>query len=221
MLLGGGTAAFATITTGPVSDGVIHGCYKTAATNGSHSLVLQNTGTHCPSGDTAIKWNERGPAGPQGPQGPKGATGPAGASGTGATVTSLPPGNANCPTGGASVTDGSGNTASACNGASGVNGETYVQEEYGISAGQTPPHLESETADCPSGDVATSGGYFLSRPMGIGGEATEQWIPTGDNATATNGVPTGWEVYLDETGTAGNPQLSYILNVYAYCAPGT
>jgi hypothetical protein len=57
--------------------------------------------------------------------------------------------------------------------------------------------------------------------MGIGGEATEQWIPTGDNATAINGVPNGWEVYLDETGTAGNPQLSYILNVFAYCAPGT
>jgi transposase-like protein len=37
--------------------------------------------------------------------------GATGAPGTGATVTSLPSGNANCPNGGASVTDGSGNTA--------------------------------------------------------------------------------------------------------------
>jgi hypothetical protein len=96
-----------------------------------------------------------------------------------------------------------------------------VQDEYEFQAGQTPPILESGTADCPSGDVATGGGYAISGPMGIGGEATEQWIPTTDNALTTNGVPTGWEVYLDETGTAGNSQLNYILNVYAYCAPGT
>ena len=63
LLLGGGTAAFATIATSPISGGVIYGCYKTAATNGSHTLVLQNTGTSCPQGDTAIKWNQRGPKG--------------------------------------------------------------------------------------------------------------------------------------------------------------
>lgn len=155
LLLGGGTAAFATITAGPVSGGVIYGCYTTAATDGSHTLVLQNTGTSCPRGDTAIKWNQQGPTGPRGPQGPKGATGatgpagppgpagqtgatgpagpagpqgpagtqgPAGAPGTGATVTSLSPGNANCANGGASVTDGSGNTAYACHGATGPRG---------------------------------------------------------------------------------------------------
>jgi hypothetical protein len=256
LLIGGGSAAFAMITAGPVSGGVIYGCYKTAATEGSHTLVLQNTGTRCPAGDTAIKWNQQGPAGPQGPKGATGATGPAGpqgpagqtgptgpqgpagpqgatgaqgpagAPGTGATVTSLPPGNTNCANGGASVTDGSGNTAYACNGAmgpqgpSGVVGEIYQESEVSFPAGLAPPNLESGTVSCPEGYAATGGGYFLNGPMGIGGEATEQWIPTYNNATATtDGVPNGWEVGLAETGTAGNPALNYVLNVYAYCAP--
>jgi hypothetical protein len=64
-LVAGGTAAGAAIA-GPVSSGIIHGCYTTTGTNGSHTLVLQNAGTACPAGDTAIKWNEKGPAGPPG-----------------------------------------------------------------------------------------------------------------------------------------------------------
>jgi hypothetical protein len=256
LLLGGGTAAFATITAGPVSGGVIYGCYTTAANDGSHTLVLQNTGTSCPHGDTAIKWNQQGPVGPQGPKGttgatgaagprgpagqtgptgpagprgPAGAQGPAGTPGTGATVASLSPGNANCANGGASVTDGSGNTADACNGATGpqglqgppgIAGEMTEENEVYIPAGLTPPNIETATVSCPQGYAATGGGYFLNGPMGIGGEATEQWIPTYNNATAaTSGVPNGWEVGLTETGTAGNPALNYVLNAYVYCAP--
>ena len=78
-LLAGGTAAGAVIAGGPISSGVIHGCYATKAVNGSHTLVLQDVGTACSAGDTAIKWNQKGPAGPQGPTGPAGAQGPAGA----------------------------------------------------------------------------------------------------------------------------------------------
>ena len=74
LLLGIGGAAGAAITAGPVSGGVIYGCYTTRATGGSHALVLQDTGTSCPSRDTAIKWNQKGPAGPAGPQGPQGTT---------------------------------------------------------------------------------------------------------------------------------------------------
>jgi hypothetical protein len=84
LLLGACTAAFAMIADGPVSGGVIYGCFKAAATNGSHTLVLQNAGSSCPSGDTAIKWNQRGPSGPQGPEGRtghQGAAGPQGATG--------------------------------------------------------------------------------------------------------------------------------------------
>jgi hypothetical protein len=86
-LVAGGTAAYA-VTASPIdSSGVIHGCYTTTATNGSHKVVLQNVGTSCPSGTTAIKWNQKGPAGPpgppgiQGPPGPQGSPGPQGPSG--------------------------------------------------------------------------------------------------------------------------------------------
>jgi hypothetical protein len=71
-LVAGGTAAYA-VTTGPIdSSGVIHGCYYPANAGGSHKLVLQNVGTSCPTGTTAINWNQKGPAGPTGPQGPPG-----------------------------------------------------------------------------------------------------------------------------------------------------
>lgn len=64
VLLIGGGAAGAAIASRPVSSGVIHGCYYPANAGGSHKLVLQNVGTSCPTGTTAIKWNQQGPAGP-------------------------------------------------------------------------------------------------------------------------------------------------------------
>jgi hypothetical protein len=76
-LIGSGTAYAA--VAGPIdSSGVIHGCYTTKTSGGSHPVVLQDVGTACPSGDTTIKWNQKGPTGPQGPQGPQGPTGPQG-----------------------------------------------------------------------------------------------------------------------------------------------
>lgn len=78
-LLTGGTAAGAAIAKGPVdSSGVIHGCWTNAAINGSHVFVMQDAGTNCPKGTTAISWNQQGATGPAGPAG---ATGPAGAKG--------------------------------------------------------------------------------------------------------------------------------------------
>ena len=82
-LVAGGTAAYA-VTAGPIdSSGVIHGCYTNTATNGSHKIVLQNVGTSCQSGTTAIKWNQKGPQGPQGIQGPPGSQGIQGPPGPG------------------------------------------------------------------------------------------------------------------------------------------
>jgi Collagen triple helix repeat (20 copies) len=152
----GSTAAYAALAGGPVDgSGVIYGCWTNTAVNGTHVFVLQDAGTSCPKGTTAISWNQQGPAGPagatgpagpkgdtgtQGPVGPAGPAGPAGdtgaqgdpgpqgnagqpgAPGAGATVASLAPGDPNCATGGASVTDGNGNTAYACNGAPGPQG---------------------------------------------------------------------------------------------------
>lgn len=74
-LIGTGTAYAA--VAGPIdSSGVIHGCYKTTATANSHAVVLDDAGTACPSGYTAIKWNQKGPTGPTGPQAPAGPAGP-------------------------------------------------------------------------------------------------------------------------------------------------
>jgi hypothetical protein len=136
---GGGLAAYATVLSPVSSSGVIYGCYTNAAINGSHVLVLQDTGTSCPKGTTAITWNQAGspgapgspgPAGPSGPPGSPGPSGPpgppgspgvagspgpAGSPGTGVTVVGNAPASA-CPGGGVTVTDGSGNVGYVCNG---------------------------------------------------------------------------------------------------------
>jgi hypothetical protein len=81
-LVAGGTAAGAAIAGGPVdSSGVVHGCYTTNANKGSHFFRLQDSGTSCPRGTTAIMWNQQGPQGPQGAAGPQGPAGTSGWSG--------------------------------------------------------------------------------------------------------------------------------------------
>jgi Collagen triple helix repeat (20 copies) len=81
-LVAGGTAAGAAIA-GPVDGtGVVHACYTNAAAKGSHVVVLQDAGSSCPSGTTAVSWNQQGPAGPAGAAGQAGATGPAGPAGS-------------------------------------------------------------------------------------------------------------------------------------------
>jgi hypothetical protein len=81
-LVAGGTAAGAAVAASPIGgDGVIHGCWTNAALNGSHVIVLQDAGTNCPKGTTAISWNQQGPVGPAGPTGSPGPAGPAGATG--------------------------------------------------------------------------------------------------------------------------------------------
>src|SRR5215469_14310185 len=75
-LVAGSATAYAAIASPIDSSGVIHGCYYPATTTGSHRVVLQEAGRRCPRGTTAIKWNQKGPAGPQGPVGPPGPRGP-------------------------------------------------------------------------------------------------------------------------------------------------
>jgi len=89
LMLAGGTAAAAaavaessSVAHSPVdSAGVIHGCWTNADINGSHVFALQDAGTKCPQGTTAISWNQTGPSGPAGPSGPSGPPGPSGPSG--------------------------------------------------------------------------------------------------------------------------------------------
>jgi hypothetical protein len=87
LLAGTGVATAAVLASPQDSSGVIHGCYTNAAVKGSHALVLQDAGTSCPTGTTAISWNAQGPAGPAGPTGPAGPSGPAGPT---TTVTATP-----------------------------------------------------------------------------------------------------------------------------------
>ncbi|SRR6266496_105448 len=64
--------AFATI---PDSSGVIHGCYKPQSDGHNSTLGVIDTALsngHCPSGNTALTWNQTGPQGPAGPAGPAG-----------------------------------------------------------------------------------------------------------------------------------------------------
>jgi hypothetical protein len=93
-LVAGGTAAGAAVLSGPVSGGVVNACYATTgASNGSHAVLLENTGTSCPSGYTHITWNQKGQTGPAGPTGATGPAGPQGATGaTGATGAAGPQG---------------------------------------------------------------------------------------------------------------------------------
>lgn len=64
-LTGAGVAGATIVSSGPVSsNGVVDGCYTNAQINGSHVFVLQDQGTSCPKGSTAISWNQAGPAGP-------------------------------------------------------------------------------------------------------------------------------------------------------------
>jgi hypothetical protein len=90
LLAGGGGIAYATVLSPVSTSGVINGCYTNAEVNGSHVLVLQDQGTKCPKGTTAISWSQSGGAGATGPAGPAGPTGARGA--TGAVGPSGPPG---------------------------------------------------------------------------------------------------------------------------------
>lgn len=73
-IAGGVTYAVAQIGGG----GVINGCYKSQ--NGQLRLIDPATDSCHPS-ETAISWNQTGPAGPKGDPGPQGPAGPAGPAG--------------------------------------------------------------------------------------------------------------------------------------------
>jgi hypothetical protein len=99
------------------------------------------------------------------------------------------------------------------------NGEKEIvaQTCVSIPVGLTPPQFESASASCRTGYVAIDGGFAISGPMGIGGNATEKWIPTYSYPIFSNGTESGWQVGIDETGTAGNAAGNYVLNAYAIC----
>jgi hypothetical protein len=55
----------------PASGGTIDGCYKTS-NPGQGALIVIDSSATCPSGTTALNWNQTGPQGPAGPSGVSG-----------------------------------------------------------------------------------------------------------------------------------------------------
>lgn len=49
----------------PAADGTINGCYK----NANGDLIVIDSAATCPTGHTALNWNQTGPAGPPGQSG--------------------------------------------------------------------------------------------------------------------------------------------------------
>jgi hypothetical protein len=314
LVAGGGTALAA--STGPVSStGVITGCYTNAAVNGSHAVVLQNGGTACPSGTSAVTWNEQGAQGPagangtsiltssgvpsgtctigssdvdladgevytctasawvdtgssiQGPVGTNGTNGasimtssgfppspctngdtdidlatgevytctasawadtghsiqgPQGPAGTGATVSSLASGNSNCPNGGASITDGSGDTAYACNGAAAVAYDTGDLTCTGSVGADVSCTLSDTTGPDDVSVLATTEASTDGSTITLGGinpvngtsmlfeyDACRQVYQNGDIATVSCGLQQTYAPELGESFMLG-PGLWYL-----------
>ena len=72
LLVGAGVARSAV----PGADKVIHACYDTA--DGTLHVVDREAGAGCSRTQTALSWNQAGPAGPPGPRGASGTLGRAG-----------------------------------------------------------------------------------------------------------------------------------------------
>jgi hypothetical protein len=67
VLAAGGGAAYAASASIPDSAGVIHGCFKPTSNGSVSTLGVIDTalpGGRCPKGQTALSWNQTGPAGP-------------------------------------------------------------------------------------------------------------------------------------------------------------
>jgi hypothetical protein len=156
-LLAGGTAAGAAIAGGPVDgSGVIHGCWTNTAVNGTHVLVLQDAGSTCPKGTTAITWNQHGPAGAPGPAGPAGVTGPVGPAGVTGPVG--PAGLAG-PPGPAGPKGDMGDPGPA--GPAGAKGDTGDPGPAGPQGNQGPAGPAGTTGQT-SAMVTSTGGLLLS-----------------------------------------------------------
>lgn len=187
LLIGGGAAGAAVAASGPVdASGVIHGCYTTESLNGSHVFVLQNAGTTCPKGTTAVSWNGQGATGPAGPAGPTGATGATGAIGA--------PG----PTGPAGTAGPIGNTGPpGPTGPAGANGNTVLN---GTGA--------------PASTVGNDGDFYIDTAADVlyGPKASGSWPATGTGLVGNPGA-TGPAGPAGPPGPAGAAGISSVTDL--------
>jgi hypothetical protein len=154
LLVLAGTVSLASVAVIPDSNDVIHGCFKTS--NGQLRVIDPATQRCLPS-ETAISWNQVGPAGPQGPIGPQGIQGIQGTQGiqgipgiqgpkgdTGAQGAQGVPGPAGQQGAQGSPGPAGANGATGANGAAGANGATGATGPQGPAgpagpAGAAPP----------------------------------------------------------------------------------
>jgi hypothetical protein len=194
VLVAGGTAAGAAVASSPVdSSGVIHGCWTNAAINGTHVFVLQDAGTTCPKGTTAISWNQTGPQGPAGPAGPAGtvgATGPAGPAGPIGNTGPAGPVGAPGPTGPAGPAGPIGNTGPP--GPAGANGNTVLN---GTGA--------------PPSSVGNDGDFYIDTAADVlyGPKANGSWPAAGVSLVGSPGTtgPQGPQGPAGPQGAQGPP----------------
>ena len=138
MVVGSGVA-YATGSLPVDGAGVIHGCYS----SGGSFKVSTTSAPTCPSGYTALNFNQTGPQGPQGTTGPVGATGATGATGT---------------TGPVGATGATGTTGPV--GATGATGgltKTYRVTQYGTATGAAVGSIYTDSATCQPGDILLGG----------------------------------------------------------------
>src|SRR5271166_1820222 len=203
-LASSGAVAGAVESPSPVdSSGAIHGCWLNAALNGSHVFVLQDAGTNCPKGTTAISWNQQGPAGASGPQGPAGTVGPAGPAGT----TGVP------GTDGNSVLSGVGAPSSSV----GNDGDFYIDTSaefiYGPKSSGTWPTNGTRLVG-PAGAAGPAG------PAGAPGSGINSISNFNGIACTTNGGAAGTVaalgadsnnvIALQCTASADDPECTHI-----------
>jgi hypothetical protein len=140
VLVVAGSVAWAGI---PGTSGVIQGCYD----SGGNVKVVE--ALPCPRNYTPFQWNQQGQPGTNGTNGTNGVS---------PQVTPLPEGDANCPAGGAALTDASGTTAYICSGADGLPGEPGQQGERGL---QGPPGTSGLANQHCSQTSSLSGQHYV------------------------------------------------------------
>jgi len=212
LLAGLGTAAGAAviITGSPVSGGVVSSCYKTASSGGAHAVQLEDTGHACPSGYTALTWNQKGQTGATGPKGATGATGPKGA--TGATGPQGPQGPAGATS--AYVDYGPGGTIGSSNYTT-VGQLTLPAGNWVMTATVDLVFSGSEgaTADSVNCDLGDGAGDEVDQasatiPLDPGfGDGTTTITVTGD--TTNSGTATF--ACIDDTGISPSPTASSVV----------
>jgi hypothetical protein len=229
LVAGGGTALAAVASSGPVSGGVVSGCYTNGAVNGSHALVLQDAYTSCPKGTTAVSWNEQGPPGATGPAGATGATGAAGAAGppgaagtTGAagpagasvlTSSGSPGAGSSCTTGNTDIDLANGevyscssaawaDTGSSIEGPSGANGTNGTDGTDGTDGASVLTTSGVPVNSCASGDTAID----LSDGEVYSCSSESAWVDTGSSIEGPQGpAGTGATVSTVATGNSNCP----------------